>query len=127
MWRLAIGDSCRSTGKTFGVAKSTAVSIIHDLCEELSCHAADFIKFLLSRKESAEPIGKFREYCSCKIPQTVGAIDGIHIGIKAPQNESKIDYFCRKQKYSVNTQAVVGGKSDDSRSSNRISWKSSPF
>ena len=35
-------------------------------------------------------------------------IDGTHNGIKAPQNESKIDYFCRKQKCSVNRQAVVG-------------------
>ena len=82
--RLATGDSHRSTGKTFGVAKSTTVSITHDFCEELSSQAADFIKLPLSRKESAEAISKFREYCSCKIPQTVGAIDGIHIGIKAP-------------------------------------------
>ena len=84
LWRLATGDSHRSTGKTFGVAKSTTVSITYAFCEELSSHAAHFIKFPLSRKESAEAISKFREYCSCKIPQTVGAIDGIHIGIKAP-------------------------------------------
>ena len=81
-WQL--DNSHRSTGKTFGVAKSTTVSITHAFCEELSSHAADFIKFPLSRKESAEAISKFREYSSCKIPQTVGAIDGIHIGIKAP-------------------------------------------
>ena len=108
LWRLATGDSYRSTGKTFSVAKSTAVSITHDFFEELSSHAADFIKFRSSRKVSAKAISKFKEYCSCKIPHTVAAIDGTHIGIKAPQNDSKIDYFCRKQKYSVNTQAVVG-------------------
>ena len=90
------------------VTKPTAFSITHDFCEELSSHAADFIKFLLSRKESAEAISKFREYCRCKIPQTVGTIDGTHNGIKAPQNESKIYYFCRKQKCSVNTQVAVG-------------------
>ena len=108
LWQLATGDSYRSTGKTFGVAKSTTVSITHYFCEEPSSHAVDFIKFLLSRKESAAAISKFREYCNCKIPQIVGAIDGTHIGIKALQNESKIDYFCHRQKYSVNAQAVVG-------------------
>ena len=81
----------------------------HDFCEELSSHSADFMKFSSSRKESAERISKFKEYCSCKIPQAVGAIDDIRIGIKAHHiHESKIDYFCRKQRYSVNTQAVVG-------------------
>ena len=33
LWRLATGNSCQSTGKTFCVAKSTAVSITHDFCE----------------------------------------------------------------------------------------------
>ena len=55
-----------------------------------------------------EAISKCKEYCSFKIPQTVGAIDGTHIGIKTLQIDSKIDYFCRKQKYSVNTQDAVG-------------------
>ena len=107
LWQLATRDSYRSPGKTFGVAKYTAVSITHDFCEELSSHAADFMQqlsshaadFPLSRKESAEAISKFREYCVREIQQTVGAIDGTHNGIKAPQNESRIDYFCRKQKY----------------------------
>ena len=44
---------------------------------------------------------------SCKIPHNVGEIDGTHTGIKAPQNISKIDYFCRKWKYSVKTEVVV--------------------
>ena len=68
-------------------------------------YAADFITFWLSIKESAEAIIKL--YCSYKILQTVGEIDGTHIGIKAPQNDSKIDYFCRKQNYSMNALAVA--------------------
>ena len=46
-------------------------------------------------------------YFGCTIPQNVGEIDGTHIGIKASQNISKIDYFCRKWKCSVNKEAVV--------------------
>ena len=91
--QLATGDSYRSTGKTLDVAKSTAVSITHDFCEERSLHGADFIELLSSREERAEAISKFKEYCSCKILQTVGAIDGTHIGIKALQNDSKIFIF----------------------------------
>ena len=50
LWRLAAGVSYGSPSETFGVAKSTAVNITHDFCEELSSHAADLIKFPLSRK-----------------------------------------------------------------------------
>ena len=47
LWRLATRDSYRSTGKTFGIART--VSIAHDFCEELSLHSADLIKFPSSR------------------------------------------------------------------------------
>ena len=32
-----------------------------------------------------------------------------HIEINSPTGDSKIDYFNRKQRYSISTQAVVGG------------------
>ena len=32
----------------------------------------------------------FKCDCNCKIPQTVGAIDGTHIFIQAPENERKL-------------------------------------
>ena len=54
-------------------------------------------------------IQKFQDSVNCKIPQTVGAIDGTHIEINSPTGDSKIDYFNRKQRYSTSTQAVVGG------------------
>ena len=47
----------------------------------------------------------YKSDCNCKIPQTVVAID---IFIQTSENESKFDYYCRKQKCSINTQAVVG-------------------
>ena len=42
------------------------------------------------------------------MPQSLGAIDCSHIFIKGPNCESKYDCYCRKQRYSINTQAVVG-------------------
>ena len=59
--------------------------------------------------EVALAIQKFQDSVDCKIPQIVGAIDGTHIGINSPTGDSKIDYFNRKQRYSISTQTVVGG------------------
>ena len=42
------------------------------------------------------------------IPQVVGAINGTHIEILPPEGDNKVDYYSRKQKYTINTQAVVG-------------------
>ena len=41
--------------------------------------------------------------------QTVGEIDGTHIGIDSHNGDSKTNYFDRKQMYSISTQAVAGG------------------
>ena len=41
-----------------------------------------------------------------QIPQAVGAIDGTHINIVAPEGEGKV--FSRKQRYTIETQGVVG-------------------
>ena len=57
----------------------------------------------------AQAMQKFWENVSCKIPQTVGAIDEACIEANSLSGDSKVDYFNRKQKYSSNTQAVVGG------------------
>ena len=51
--------------------------------------------------EVALEIQKFPDSVDCKIPQTVGAIDGTHIGINSLTGDSKIDYFNRKQMYSI--------------------------
>ena len=57
--------------------------------------------------EVALEIQKFQDSVNCNIPQAVGAIDKTHIEINSPTWDSKIDYFNRKQRYSINTQAVV--------------------
>ena len=59
--------------------------------------------------EVALEIQKFQDSVDCKIPQTVRAIDGTHIGINSTTGDSKIDYFNKKQMYSISTQAVAGG------------------
>ena len=67
----------------------------------------EFIKFPKTTLETAAKISSFR--FRCKIPQVLGATDGTHIEILAPSSDSKVDYFKRKQKFTVNAQAVIGG------------------
>ena len=62
LWRLATGDTYRSTGLQFGIGRCTAMSITHDFCEAIAKRATEFITF--------------------PFPQVVGAIDGSHIALK---------------------------------------------
>ena len=63
----------------------------------------------MTSDELENAIEKFKTRCNSKIPQSLDSIDETHIYIKTPKCESKYNYFCRKQRYSINTQAVVGG------------------
>ena len=93
LWRLASGNSFRSVAKTLAIGKSSSVKITRFLRRNCS----DIFK---SYKISPSD-------CNCKIPQTVGAIDGTHIFIQTQENQRKFDYYCRKQRYSINTQVNV--------------------
>ena len=101
IWRISTGNSFRTVSKTFAVGKSTSVIITREFCREITRISSQFIKFPKSRKETAKEIENFKVDYSCKIPQVVGAIDGTHIAIQAPMNDSKFDYYCRKQMYIV--------------------------
>ena len=109
IWRLSTGNSYRTVSKVFGLAKSTVVETVNTFCTELYTIAHRFITFPANAIDTASQIQSFKVTTQCAIPQVVGAIDCTHIEILAPDNESKVDYFSRKQKYTVNTQAVVGG------------------
>ena len=69
----------------------------------------EYIKFSVASDELENAIENFKTCCNSKIPESLDAIDGTQIYIKTLQCDSKYDYFCRKQRYSMNTQAVVGG------------------
>ena len=84
------------------------MTIPRDLCTEIYRLSPKFIKFPISPLETTKAIENFQQECNCKIPQALRPFDGTHIFIQTPENERKYDYYCRKQRYSVNTQAVVG-------------------
>ena len=69
------------------------------------------LKFIIVPETTLETGAKIRKFCDftgCKIPLALGAIDATHIKILAASSDSKVDYFSRKQKFTVNAQAIIG-------------------
>ena len=108
LWRLAAENSYRSIAKTFAIGKSITVKISKDFCSTLRLQSCTYIKIPNSAVATKHAIETFKADYNCKVSQSLGAIDCTHIFIKGPNCESKYDYYCRKQRYSINTQAVVG-------------------
>lgn len=107
LWRLGSGNSFRSTAITFGIGKASAVKICHSFSEAINRSMNEFISLPADENEVKETINRFEE--KVNFPQVVGAIDGTHVEIKAPL-VNPADYFNRKQKYSIVTQAVVDSR-----------------
>ena len=94
--------------QVFGVGKSTVIKIFQNGINPMVQLAPTFIKFPVTALETALATTSFQELTDCAISQVAGAVDGTHIEILAPSSESKLDYFSRKQKYTIKSQAVVG-------------------
>ena len=108
IWRLSTGNSYRTISKVFGIGKATVIAICRDFNNELTRVAHQFINFPENGRETGTAIQSFQRFCNCVIPQVLGAIDGTHIEILSPDCLSKVDYFSRKLKFTINTQAVIG-------------------
>ena len=89
------GDSNRSTGKTFGIVKATAVSTVMTFVKNFHRMQQILLNSRLLEK---------------KVPK-----QSVNLSSIDSKNDSKISCFCRKQKCRMKAQAVVRGKSDDSR------------
>ena len=108
VWSLSTGNSYRTTSKVFGISLSTACKLLVEFCTAVCPLAPKFISFPKNGREIAREKQKFRVSTERLIPQFVGAIDGTHVEFICPDSDSKVDYYSRKQKYTINTEAVVG-------------------
>lgn len=104
LWRLATGDCYRSCSLIVGLSKASAVYCTHEFVEELCRMRCDFIKFPTTTAEIRRKIEGFKD--KSDIPNVVGAVDGTHVPIKAPDINHE-DYFNRKHFYSYVVQGVV--------------------
>ena len=96
------------TAHNFGVAINTASSVIYEvylvICQNLG---PQYIRLPKTREEMKEKVSEFE--AKFGIIQAFRRIDGTHIPIKCPLENSQ-DYFCYKQYYSLNVQAVCDFK-----------------
>ena len=105
LWRLATGDTYRSTSLQYGVGRTTALKAKKEFCKILAKKAGEFIKFPIIEAEATVKICSFSNK-SC-FPQVVGAIDRTHIPLKSVPRRETVEYFNRKQDYSIVLQGVA--------------------
>ncbi|XP_027011351.2 protein ANTAGONIST OF LIKE HETEROCHROMATIN PROTEIN 1 [Tachysurus fulvidraco] len=107
IWKLATGSEYRTISHLFGVGLSTVFNCVQEFCNAV-------ITMLLPYHIRFPDADKLLEMSTFfnnrwRVPQCVGAIDGTHIPIIAPEDRPQ-DYYNRKGWHSVVLQAVVDGK-----------------
>ena len=104
LWCLATPCEYRTLSHLFGVARSTVCTILHETCAAIATALmSTYIKF-----PTGQSLQNVIEGFELKwgFPQCMGAIDGSHIPICAPEL-NHTDYYNRKGWYSMVVQAVV--------------------
>ena len=105
LYRLADTASYRTVSNLFGVGKSTVCQIVIEVC---TCIVEVLFKRLVhlpvTQQEIEMEIAAF--FRRAGFPQIVGAVDGCHVSILAP-NENAEDYVNRKGFYSIILQGFV--------------------
>ncbi len=107
LWWLGNGETYRSVGQTFGISAAAVGCITKDFVGALVNLRNRFIVWPRSEEQCLNSVKSFENLSP--LPNVFGAIDGTHIRIKAPE-ESTVDFFDRKQCYSIGCQGVCDGK-----------------
>ena len=106
LWWLATGNSYAVIRTVFGIGVTSVERICKEFVEALSDHGSKFIKFPRTETAILHATEAFRHIT--KLPNVVGAIDGTHFPVTAPEHDA-FDYFDRYQRYSISAQGVVTG------------------
>ncbi|KAK4319607.1 hypothetical protein Pmani_009463 [Petrolisthes manimaculis] len=102
LWYLGNQTTFREISELFGLAESCVHGCIQYGIKILCTVAPTFIKWP-TLEQVPEHENKFKEMAG--FPGVIGALDGCHIAIKAPE-ETQADYIDRTSTHSVNLMAV---------------------
>lgn len=103
VWYISNTCTFRELGNLFGIAKSTAWSVVSRVAKWLVSISHSFIKWPEGNMVNVTA-QKFQSHRG--IPRVIGAIDCTHVKIRPPTENSE-DYFNKKKYYSLVIQAVV--------------------
>ncbi|PWA23147.1 hypothetical protein CCH79_00001919 [Gambusia affinis] len=107
LWRLATNLEYRAISRLFGIGISTACCVTQQVVTAINVVMKPLYIKTPSEAELMVIVQGFRDRWA--LPQVAGAIDGTHISIMAP-DENPVDYYNRKNVYSVILQVVVDNK-----------------
>lgn len=92
------------TANTFGIHQCTVSKVVLEVCDAITKHLGpEYIHLPRTAEEMQRKVSQFE--LKFGMIQAFGCIDGTHVPIKTPSTDSH-DYFCYKQYYSLNVQAV---------------------
>ena len=96
------------TANTFGIHQCTVSKIIMEVSNAINpIMGPQFLHLPKSVNDMQETVSEFEQEFG--IIQAFGCIDGTHVEIKRPIENSQ-DYFCYKQYFSLNIQAICNTK-----------------
>ncbi|XP_036935816.1 putative nuclease HARBI1 [Acanthopagrus latus] len=100
LYYLSDEGRLRKTANVFGVSRQA----VSDIVRQIAIHLCPkYIELLFTEPEAEDLVLGFHR--AHGMPRCLGAVDGTHIKIKQPPNNS-MDYINRKSKHSLNEQPV---------------------
>ncbi|XP_047137567.1 uncharacterized protein LOC101235978 [Hydra vulgaris] len=108
LYYLKDSGTLNITANTFGIAVCTTSAVIFEVCNAIVKYIGpSFVNLPKNKQQMREKISEFESKFG--MIQVFGCVDGTHIPIVCPTNHSQ-DYFCYKQYYSLQVQAVCDYK-----------------
>ena len=104
LYYLKDTGSLSMTANTFGIHISTVSKVIKEVCSAITYNLGPiYVQLPKTEEEMIEKAAQFE--AKYGMHQAFGCIDGTHVPILRPIEHSQ-DYFCYKQYFSLNVQAV---------------------
>ena len=103
LYYLKDTGTLKMTANAFGISVSTASVCIKHVCRAIREHLGPKYIKIPTGRELTDSVKRFEERLG--FPQVLGAVDGTHVPIQKPEENSH-NFFSYKMKYTLNAQGV---------------------